>query len=50
MNSKPNPKDTPDTSKEELAQPSSGPLKNEPTPERAREEKKRQEEAATKKS
>jgi hypothetical protein len=29
-----------------LAQPSEGPLKNEPTPERAREEKEKQEEEA----
>jgi hypothetical protein len=31
---------------EPLAQPSEGPLKNEPTPERAREEKEKQEEEA----
>lgn len=49
----PNPNDEKDTSEkndQDRAQPSTGPLKNEPTPERAREEKLRQEREAEKKS
>lgn len=39
-----------DETKQPLAQPSEGPLKNEPTPERANEEKAKQEDEACRKA